>query len=582
MKKALIAILAVIGLCSILGVLAFGGLVFLSAMGKETIPSEIVLEFDFEQPIVESIPEDPLAQLMMNDVLTIRRVVDAIDRAAEDRRVKALYARIGAGGMGIAHIQEVRDAVSRFRASGKPTVAFAETFGEFGPGNGGYYLATSFEQIYLQPSGDIGMTGLIYESQFVRGLLRKLDVEPQMAQRKEFKNAMNYYTDEAYNESYRVAMQAILDSHFGQLVRGVAAGRGIAEDEVIELFDRGPFLGDEAIDAGLVDALAYRDEVLDLLEESVGEDAEFVDPLRYLDAAGSPYRRGPTIALIEAHGQVARGPSRYSLIDGSVTMGSDTIAEALRDAIDDKRVKAIIFRIDSPGGSYVASDTIWRETIRAKQAGKPLIVSMGNLAGSGGYFVAMDADKIVAQPGTITASIGVLGGKLLTREFWRKIGITWDDVASSANARMWTGTYEYGEADERFQASLDRIYSDFTSKVAAGRDLPLEEVQDIARGRIWTGEDALQIGLVDQLGGVDVALRLAREAIGVEADDDVRIRKFPRPRSPWEALFARGGRNASVTALTESLRLLQPKMRQLRSMGILDDQGPLSMPEIEP
>jgi protease-4 len=476
----------------------------------------------------------------------------------------------------------VRDAVGRFRATGKPTFAFAETFGEFGPGNGGYYLATAFEHVYLQPSGDIGMTGLIYESQFVRGLLRKLEIEPQMEQRKEFKNAMNYYTDEEYNASYRTAMQAIMDSHFGQLTRGIADGRGIDEDEVIELFDRGPFLGEEALDAGLVDALAYRDEVLDRVKELVGDDAEMVGPSRYLKAAGSPYRRGPTVALIEAHGQVMRGPSRYSPLDGSVTMGSDTIAGALRDAIDDDRVKAILFRVDSPGGSYVASDTIWRETIRAKQAGKPLIVSMGSLAGSGGYFVAMDADKIVAQPGTITASIGVLGGKMLTRDFWNKIGITWDDVASSANSRMWTGTHEYGESEERFQASLDRIYEDFTSKVAAGRDLPLEEVHGIARGRIWTGEDALQIGLVDELGGLDVALRLVREAIGVEVDGDVRIKKFPRPRSPWEALFSRGGNSASVAALTESLRVLQPKVRMLRRAGILNDSGPLSMPTVEP
>ena len=234
--------------------------------------------------------------------------------------------------------------------------------------------------------------------------------------------------------------------------------------------------------------------------------------------------------------------------------------------------------MDSPGGSYVGSDAIWRETVRARESDKPLIVSMGNLAGSGGYFVAMDADSIVAQPGTITASIGVLGGKFLTRDFWERFGVTWDDVASSAHSRMWTGTHDYGPALERFDAALDRIYEDFTSRVAAGRGLPIERVHEIAKGRIWTGEDALEIGLVDELGGVDVALELVREALGLEPDDPLRIKRFPRPRSSWELLFGRGDR-AALAALTRSLAQVQPKVRMLKRLGIIGDSGPLSMPE---
>jgi len=263
-------------------------------------------------------------------------------------------------------------------------------------------------------------------------------------------------------------------------------------------------------------------------------------------------------------------------------MGADTIAGALRDAVDDKRVEAIIFRVDSPGGSYVASDTIWHETVRAREAGKPLIVSMGNLAGSGGYFVAMDADVIVAEPGTITASIGVLGGKMLTRDFWNKLGITWDDVASSEHSRMWTGTYDYGTARERFEAGLDRVYEDFTTRVAEGRDLPIERVREVARGRIWTGEEALEIGLVDELGGVDVALEVAREAIGLDADDSVRIKRFPRRRSSWELWLSRRSDRAAFAALTKSLVSLQPKVRMLKQLGILDDPGPLTMPDVQP
>ena len=313
-----------------------------------------------------------------------------------------------------------------------------------------------------------------------------------------------------------------------------------------------------------------------------GTDVEILDLKSYLEAAGRPNRRGETIALIHGYGSVVRGPSRFSPLDGSVSMGSDTLAEAFRAAVDDRKVRAIVFRVDSPGGSYVASDVIWRETIRAQEADKPVIVSMGNLAASGGYFVSMNADKIVAQPGTITASIGVAGGKFLTRDFWERLGITWDDVATSAHSRMWTGTYDYGAARPRFEAGLDRIYEDFTQRVAAGRGLPIETVHDLARGRIWTGEDALANGLVDELGGLDVALRLAREQVGLESDAPIRIRRFPRPRSALELLFSRAGSSdrVALNALATALREVQPKVRLLRQLGLTADPGPLSVPEI--
>jgi len=581
MKKAIVAILAFVGFFALMGMFGLFGLIFIASLSQERMPSRVVLEMDFEQGLVEAVPDDPLGQLMMSNVLTLHDLVGAIDRAAEDRRVKAFVARIGAGGMGMAHLQEVRDALERFRASGKPAYAFSETFGEFSAGNGGYYLATAFDRIYLQPSGDVGLTGLIYEAPFVRGVLDKLDVDPQMGQRMEFKNAMNYYTDREFNAPYRESIDAVMQSHFGQLVRGIAKGRGLSEERVVELFDQGPLYGVEALDAGLVDTLAYRDEALDEILETLDDDAELVDVSRYLRLAGKPNRRGTTVAFIEGNGQLTRGDSRFSPLDGSVTMGSDTVTEAFRQAIDDRRVEAILFRVESPGGSYVASDAIWREVVRAREADKPVIVSMGNFAGSGGYFVAMHADKIVAQPGTVTASIGVVGGKFLTRDFWTKLGVTWDDVASSANSRMWTGTYDYGPSRERFESALDRIYDDFTGRVSAGRDLPLEEVHKIARGRIWTGEDALELGLVDELGGLDVALDLARDAIGLESDAPVRIKRFPRRRSPWELLFSKRSERAALQTLTHSLKAIQPQVRMLKRLGILSDPGPLRMPEAD-
>jgi protease-4 len=255
-------------------------------------------------------------------------------------------------------------------------------------------------------------------------------------------------------------------------------------------------------------------------------------------------------------------------------MGADTVAGALRAAVEDKDVKAILFRVDSPGGSYVASDTIWREVVRARQAGKPVVVSMGNLAGSGGYFVAMAADKIVAEPGTITASIGVLGGKMLTSGLWDKIGLSWDEVHQGENATMFTGTHDYTPAEwGRFQAWLDRVYVDFTSKVAEGRRLPKEKVLEIAKGRIWSGQDAKNLGLVDELGGYDTALQLAKKAAGMAENDEVRILVYPRPKTLLQSLMDRRGaensdREAVGQTLGKILEVVRPVARQLNAVGI--------------
>jgi len=584
MRKVVLGILAAFGVLTVVGVVLVLAMWLVLTVGHAPVPGAVVLEADLEQGVLEGIPDDPLAQLTLEDALTVWDVVDALERGAEDRRVKGFVARIGGGGMGLAHAQELRDAVQRFRASGKPAIAFAETFGEFGPGNGGYYLATAFDEIYLQPSGDVGLTGLYYETPFVRGLLDKLDVVPRMGQRHEYKNAMNTYTHRAYTGPHREAMQRLVDSQFGQIVAGISAARGMTEEAVRGLVDEGPFLAPEAQARGLVDGLSYRDEVWQHVRDRVGEDARFLYLKPYLERAGAPHRRGTTVALIQGFGTVTRGPSGYSPFDGSTSMGSDTIAGALRAAIDDRGVKAILLRVDSPGGSYVASDTIWRETVRAREAGKPVVVSMGNLAASGGYFVSMNADRIVAEPGTITASIGVLGGKLITAGLWGKLGISFDAVRSSANSAYWSSEHDCSAAGlERFEGGLDRVYEDFTSKVAAGRRIDLDEVRKIARGRIWTGEDALRLGLVDALGGRDVALDEVRRALGLETDAPLRLKRFPARRGTFDLFFGarpdRSARSAAV-ALARSLRVLQPLLRTLGDAGLGPDAGVLSVPRV--
>ena len=583
MKKVLIAFLALFGVFCLMAVVVLMGLGMLAAMTRERMPSRAVLDLDFNRGVVETLPEDPFALFSVDERLELRDVVDAIDRAADDRRIVGLFARIGGAPMGMAQIQEVRDAVGRFRESGKPAVAFAESFGEFGPGNGGYYLASAFDDVYLQPSGNVGLTGLMYESPFIRGLLEKLHLEPSIGQRYEYKNAVNFYTETGFTEAHREAMQDLMDSQFGQIVRGVAEARGMTDDEALSLFDEGPFIGSGAVEAGLVDELLYRDEAFDVLLERADEDeVDLLGPKGYLRRVGRPHRKGDTIALIYGHGTVMQGRSGYSPIDGSITLGSDTVGQAFRDAVDDRRVQAILFRVDSPGGSFVASDTIWRETIRAREAGKPVIVSMGNLAGSGGYYVAMHADKIVAQPGTITASIGVYGGKFMTREFWEThLGVTWDEVHTSEHSRMWSARFPWEEGGDRFDAMLDRVYRDFTGKVSDGRGIDPDRVHEIARGRIWTGEDALELGLVDELGGMDVAIDLIREEVGLEPDAPVRLKRFPRPRSALELLFERSAADAAALQLAGAMsETVRPMVRTLRALGVLEQPGVLTMPDV--
>ena len=588
MKKFIVRVLAVLGAIYLITIL-FTIMILAGRKGK--VPSSTILEADFEKPMVEDIPETPTAKFTLPDRPVVRDVVDALDRAGNDDRVKGLIARVGAVQMGMAQTQELREAVQRFRAKKKFAIAFAETFGEFGPGNNSYYLATAFDQIYLQPSGDIGLTGLMLESPFIKGTLEKLGTRFHGDHRYEYKNALNFFTETKYTPAHKEAMLKVLNSWFGQMRDGICTARQIPPDQFSVLVDKGPYLGKEAMDAKLVDGLAYRDEIYDQAKKKAGGDTELLYLSKYLDRAGHPHERGKTIALVYGAGGVSRGKSDYDPGNGSLTMGSETVAGAIRAAVADKDVKAILFRVDSPGGSYVASDTIWREVVNARKAGKPVIVSMGDLAGSGGYFVAMAADKIVAQPGTITASIGVLSGKLLTKGFWDKIGLTWDEVHDGANATMWTGLSDYSPAEwQRFETWLDRIYADFTSKVAEGRKLPKEKVLQIAKGRIWSGEDAKGLGLVDELGGFDTALSLAKKAVNIPEKEEVKIVIFPRKKTLWESIVEREGADSSdkeavgLVAMQNMLRIVQPLAREMHALGLdRKEQGDdvLRMPALE-
>jgi protease IV len=494
---------------------------------------QLILELDLTEGIAEEPPSDVLSA-----VLTMRRprladVLDGLRRARADDKVHSLVVKIGGRRIGLARVQELHAAITEFRRSGKTTVAWGETFGEFSPGNAAYYLATAFDRIWLQPSGDVGLTGLSLEQWFYRGALDKLGLEYEVGKRYEYKSAADRLTEEGFTGPAREALEQLASSLTGQLTAAVAERLSVPPEQARELIDNGPYIAEEALERRLVDALGYRDEVYDEVRKSAGPGAHLLYLGRYhrSRSLAERARRLPeptenVVALIHASGPIRRGRSGRGPLSGGA-MGSDTVSAALRTAAADRRVRAIVLRVNSPGGSYVASDTIWREVVRARQAGTPVVVSMGDVAASGGYFIAMAADAIVAQPGTVTGSIGVLTGKPVTASLLERVGITTDSVTEGAHADMFTTTRPFSKEEwSKINSWLDRIYADFTGKVASGRNMTQEQVHEIARGRVWTGADAAANGLVDHLGGLDDAVALARRKAMLP--DSAPLRGFPR------------------------------------------------------
>ncbi|MEV4097769.1 signal peptide peptidase SppA [Streptosporangium saharense] len=544
---------------------------------RRTAP--LVLELDLTEGLFEGPPADPLGAILSMRKTRLADVLSGLRRAAKDPRVRALIVKIGTRPLGLATVQELRRAVTRLREAGKLTVAFAETFGEFGAGTVPYYLASAFERVYLQPSGDVGLTGVALEQRFLRGTLTKLGVEYQLGQRHEYKTAANTFTQDHMTEAHRESLGRITESVVEQVVAGVAEGRGLEPAKVRELIDRGPFIGAEAVEAGLVDRLAYRDEVYDEVKKAAGEESLLLYVGRYAKgpiADKIPHPGSQTVALVHGSGPIRLGRSGRSPLGGGEAMGSDTVCAALRAARRDEHVKAVVFRVDSPGGSYVASDAIWREVVLTRRAGKPVVVSMGDVAASGGYMVSMAADAIVAQPGTLTGSIGVFGGKAVIGGLLEKLGVSSETVAEGANAGMFSSTHAFSEAQwERVNVWLDRVYDDFVNKVAEGRGLSRERVHELAKGRVWTGADAHEGGLVDVLGGLEDAIALARSKGGLA--EDAPVRNYPR-LNPIERLRPADSSEDRAAALARlRLEAWGPLAHLATELG-LPSYGPLMLP----
>jgi protease IV len=491
---------------------------------------KLLLELDLNRPLIEIEPDDPVGKLRSRGKPRLKAVLRALHEAGEDPRVVGLIAKVGDVTMPLAIAEELRVGVAAFAASGKPTVAWAETFGESANGMVPYVLATAFREIWLQPSGDLGLIGVAAEATFLRGALDKAGIEPQLEQRYEYKNAADRIMNTGFTDAHRESAERLAASAWETVAAAVVAARGITADALQERVDAGPLSAAEALEAGLVDSLGYRDQVYGAVRSRVGDEPQlrFADrwsPRRSVPTrvtAAVTKRKAPVVALVEGHGAIVTGRSRRTPLQGPV-MGSDTIAAALRAAREDDQVAAVVFRVDSPGGSYIASDTVWREVALTREAGKPVVVSMGTMAGSGGYFIACPADVIVAQRTTLTGSIGVFGGKAVVSGLTERLGLTTDAVSRGKHSRMFSPRVGFTDDErERLASWLDAVYEDFVGKVAAGRGLDRDGVHEIARGRVWTGADAAGIGLVDTLGGLRDAVRIARERAGLPTDAPVR------------------------------------------------------------
>ena len=565
MSKVAKRVILIVGIL-VIGLMAVGFMLRVSSQPARGS----VLELTLNDEIPEHVPVDGLRQLVSGRRLTMRDYIEALRLARDDRRINGLLATIDGPRIGSARLQELRDAILDFRKGGKWAVAYLETAGEFSPGNRDYYLATACDTIWLAPPGDINLVGVYYEVPFLRGTLDLLGIVPDMDHIGKYKSAMNTITDKAMNEAYRESMETLVGGIFGQLRKDIARARHMTDEQIASIVDNGPYTGPRAVEASLIDKLGYRDEVEANLKEKNGGALPLVKVGKYLKA-GRYYTGGPKIALIYGVGGVSRGENDLDPLSGDTTMGSDTTSAAIRQAREDSSIKAIVFRVDSPGGSYIASDLIYREVMLARQA-KPVVVSMGDVAGSGGYFVAMGANKIVAEPATITASIGVLAGKMVTTGFWSKVGITFDTVQRGRHASFFsTGRGYTPEERAIFEGWLQRIYKDFVEKAAKGRGKTYDEIHAIAQGRVWTGEDALRLGLIDELGGLTTAIRRAQELAHLDPESRVQLVVLPEGKSFFDRFWS-GFDEARAPVAS-----LQRHLRKLIEQGPGPD-GVLSMP----
>ncbi|MEQ9489868.1 MAG: signal peptide peptidase SppA [Alphaproteobacteria bacterium] len=544
--------------------------------GFAELPDEIVLGIDLNQPILEK-PDNSL--FGDSEGILVRDIVMALDRARIDPRVKGVIARMGAYPLGFGQAQEIAEAVRAVRQSGKFTLVHSDDLGSSWNGTVDYIAAAAFENIWLQRTGGLGLTGLALEMPYARKAMEEISVTAEFEQRHEFKGGADPFTRSSMPLPVRRNMTQLLTSWATLLEEELVKSGRIEAGELYSVFDNGPYLAEDARSLGLVDGEGYWDEAKAYVSVMTSETAELVEPVDYLaaelnDVPGD----APGIALIYGVGPIVWDDGDGSLF-GSETFNPVAVSEALADAREDDSIDAVVLRIVSPGGGYAPSDEVWRQVRMLKQANKPVIVSMGDIAASGGYFIAMDGNRVFAPGGSITGSIGVYSGKFATEALWNRLGVNWEGVSIGRNAMMWSEIEPLTETGrQKFSEGVDFVYEDFTSKVRNARGMTENQIDSVARGRIWTGRDALGAGLVDEEGGLLDAIAFARTSAGIAPDQQVRFVDMPKPKDSWEqvmelieggdpfgVLSARlvqrwltSGRGRPALSLAERLTLLQP------------------------
>ena len=512
------------------------------AAAKNTAWAEIVIKGSY--PEGASMPG-----IFGAAVENLAKVTSRLDRAAADDELAGLFLEIDSPTLGWGKLHEIREAIARVRASGKTVVAVltdADTQS--------YLLASACDRVAMPESGTLMMLGVRAEVTFYRNLFNLIGVEADMMQVGEYKGAAEPYVREKMSPQFREEMEAVLDDYFELIVSTIAKDRGLTAEQVKAAIDSGPHAARAAKELGLIDQVGYRDEANQFVKDTFGAktlkrdygkqklDTDFsglagmMKMMNMMMGVEQPTRSSGNakIAIIHATGVIMTGRSASDLFGGEV-VGSDTIIKAVRKAKDDENVKAIVLRIDSPGGSALASDLMWREL---KQCGKPIVASMGNTAASGGYYIAMGAQKVFAEPGTLTGSIGVVGGKIALGGLYDKIGLTTDVISRGQNSGVLSSLTKFSDSERvAMQKLMQEIYDQFTAKVAETRGMSRDEVEKLARGRVYTGKTAKELKLVDEIGTLDDAVAHAQKLAGLADDDEVERIVLPRATSPFESLF---------------------------------------------
>ena len=560
-----------LGFAFFISIVGFAALYLL--FGREpAVPSNATLVLRVGGNLTEVAPGDVVGYIRGVRMPTVRSIVENLRKAAVDARVHGVLLKpTGFESPFWGKVQEIRDAVLDFRKSGKPVYAYVE----YG-GDREYYLATAADKVFLMPSAALDLTGVATYELFLRGTLDKIGAFPDLHHIGQYKTATNTFTEKGYTAAHKEMDESLNRDLYEQIVRGIADGRKKNEADIRRALDDGPFLPEEALRAGLVDDLAYEDQVDDKLRTGNTRQRFDGDDYARVSASSVGLNRGPRIAVIYATGAIVGGKSGYDPLNGPV-LGADTLIDYIRQVRKDSLVRAIVLRIDSPGGSASASDAIWRELTLAKneRADRPLVASMSDLAASGGYYIAMPAQVIVAQPSTLTGSIGIFGGKVVTGGVYEKLGARIESTSIGKHAEINSPARPYNSDElKKLQEQLQSFYDDFVEKVAAARHTTPELIDTLAQGRVWTGRQAKQNQLVDELGGLDRAVALAKQRAKIPADSSVELVVYPPRKSFYELVTDQLSGSGESLAVGDWLNanLSKSEIDVLRTM-----RGPLSL-----